>query len=174
MKGVRLRLEGWEGQCDSCRQWWPLEEDHWIPKDGMAKCRACHNEVRRLYVRNLRNANPDMRARHREQSMANQREKRRVGRDAYLEYKRRWWAANHVRLMAEAAERHAIKLELAGKKPGRKSPRVETPETRAYRREFRQRWEEKHGPITPPKPTDESRRTYNREWMRAYRRERAA
>jgi hypothetical protein len=107
-----------------------------------------------------------MRARHRAQSRENQALKRAVGRDAYLEYQRRWFAKNHVRLNAESAERHAIQRELAGRKMSRRSGREETPETLAYRAAFRQKWIEKHGPIRPPAM---DRKEYARLWMRRKR-----
>lgn len=170
VRGVRFTADGWDGQCDECRQWWPLEADSWVPRTGLRRCRACVRETSRRYVAALRDANPEMRARHRAQSRENQGLKRAIHRDAYLEYQRRWFAANHVRLNAEAAERHSIKTELAGF-PVRTSPREETPETLAYRAAFRTRWIAKHGPIVNGSVGDAAtrQREYKREWMRAKR-----
>lgn len=162
---------GWEGQCDKCRQWWTLDEESWKPKQGMRTCAACIREDRAAYLRRLRNDNPEMRARHREASRANQEAKRSADPQAYLEYQRRWFAKNHVRLNAERAEYYAIQLELLGKKPQR-SLREETPETLAYRAAFRRRWMADH-PNAEPTISLEKRRAYNREWMRR-RREKAA
>jgi hypothetical protein len=175
VRGVRFREEGWEGQCDQCRQWWPLDTEAWRPKHGLRVCYACNRESRRQYVAALRASNPEMRARHREASRENQQLKRAVDRDRYLEYQRRWWAKNHVRLSAEAAERHAIQQELSGHTVRRRSPREETPETLAYRRAFRAKWIALHGPIVRPVPSFQERmarqRERKREWMRAKRAE---
>lgn len=172
MRGVRLATEGWEGQCDKCRQWWPLDVENWIPRFGMRRCRACHNEERKVYLRELRANNPEMRAIHRERSRENQRMKRRVwGRDAFLEYQRRWYADNYERLNAERAERHLILAELEGRKI-RRTSREETPQTLEWRRQYRERWEKEHGPVRPPQRAGMSvdeRRAYNREWMRRKR-----
>lgn len=178
MRGVRFREEGWEGQCDECRQWWPLDTDAWRPQHGLRRCYACNREERRRYIAALREAKPEMRARHRAASRENQALKRSVDRQSYLEYQRRWWARHHVRLSAEAAERHAIQQELAGHTVRRRSSREETPETLQYRRAFREKWIAKHGPIGPPvisfEEREERRRARKREWMRAKRAERAA
>jgi hypothetical protein len=172
MRGVRLTTEGWEGQCDKCRQWWPLDREFWHPRSGMRRCLACIREERRVYLRDLRRDNPEMRALHRERSRENQAVKRKLSRESYLEYQRRWYATNHVRLNAEAAERHAIHNELAGV-TARRSPRDETPETLAYRAAFRKRWIAEHGPVIvgDPEPVDlvERRRARKREWQRRYR-----
>lgn len=177
MTGCRWREDtGFEGQCDKCRQWWPLDKDYWYLNYGMRRCRACHREERTAYVRELRAANPEMRAEHRARSRANQAEKRRVSRDEYLEYQRRWWAANHARLMAEAAERHAIKMELEGRRPTRASCRIETDETRAFRAAYRVRWIANHGPLVSPVPAliQDRQRVYNRAWMREHRARKSA
>jgi hypothetical protein len=172
MRGVRMTEIGWEGQCDKCRQWWPLDTESWKPKTGMRKCYACIKEERRTYLAVLRRDNPEMRERHRVANRANQAEKRRVGRDSYLEYQRRWYAAHHVKLNAERAERYAIEAEFEGRKI-RRTPRDETPETLAIRAEYRRKWIEEHGPVVKGVPTLaerlERRRERKREWMRRKR-----
>jgi hypothetical protein len=86
--------------------------------------------------------------------------------------------------MAEAAERHAIQSEMAAKKP-RRSSRIETKETLAYRADFRRRWIERFGPVVgpaiviapemlDPEMKKAARRAYNRAWMRRNRAEKAA
>lgn len=43
----------WEGRCDSCSTagqttcWWELCDSLWVPRYGLAKCRACFNLARR-------------------------------------------------------------------------------------------------------------------------------
>ena len=49
---IRHRPEGLEAQCVNCREWVPLDLDHWKPGDGMARCKACiavyHREWQRV------------------------------------------------------------------------------------------------------------------------------
>lgn len=163
---------GWEGQCDNCRQWWPLDLDNWKPKAGLRQCVVCVREDRAAYLRRLRDENPELRARHRVASRANFVAKRAADPQRYLEAQRSWYVKNHVRLNAERAEMHLIKLEMAGKTPSRKPVRDETPETLAYRAAFRRKWIEQHGEIVVEhkRIADlERRRAYNREWMRRKR-----
>lgn len=47
MNGVRWRVEGFEGQCNACLEWLPLETEFWSPKFGLSKCRTCHQEIDR-------------------------------------------------------------------------------------------------------------------------------
>lgn len=48
MTGVRWRKdEGFEGQCEDCREWWPIDVDFFTPSHGMRICRACFLERRR-------------------------------------------------------------------------------------------------------------------------------
>lgn len=46
MTGVRLRPEGFEGKCDACHEWWPLERAFWQPNSGLRRCAACVIERR--------------------------------------------------------------------------------------------------------------------------------
>lgn len=173
MRGVRWREEGWEGQCDECRQWWPLDLEAWRPIHGLRRCYACNREERRVYLARIRDANPEMRARHRQASIENQTAKRRLSPEMYLEYQRRWYADNHVRLNAERAEKYLIESEINGGQR-RRSSRDETPETIAYRAAYRARWIAENGPPVPDKKprlveSVEDRRKRKREWMRAKR-----
>jgi hypothetical protein len=169
VRGVRHTEIGWEGQCDKCRQWWPLDLESWKPRTGMRRCYACLKEERRTYLATLRRDNPEMRERHREASRQNQAIKRRVGRDSYLEYQRRWYADHHVKLNAERAELHAIRCELAGHKI-RRTSRDETPETLAIRAAFRHRWMLENGSVSLTELARlERRRERKREWMRRKR-----
>jgi hypothetical protein len=48
MTGVRWREDtGFEGKCDDCREYWPLDVEFWSLKHGLVRCHACHLEVRR-------------------------------------------------------------------------------------------------------------------------------
>jgi hypothetical protein len=173
MRGVRLTEIGWEGQCDKCRSWWPLDTENWKPRTGLRQCYACIKERSRAALAQLRRDNPEMRERHRAASRENQAEKRRVDRDSYLEYQRRWYAAHHVKLNAERAELHAIRAELEGREI-RRTSRDETPETLAIRTAFRRAWIAENGPLVtgPTLTSDEElarRRAYQTEWMRRKR-----
>ena len=45
MTGVRYGELGFEGCCDGCQEWWPLEHDFWpIKSRHVHVCRACWNE----------------------------------------------------------------------------------------------------------------------------------
>ena len=52
--GFRFRDGGWEGKCQRCREWLPLDAEFWPTFDGAAwgRCRPClreyHAEWRRL------------------------------------------------------------------------------------------------------------------------------
>lgn len=50
MTGVRWREEtGFEGKCDYCRSWWPIDKEFWYVKNGLRRCKACHAEYHRLH-----------------------------------------------------------------------------------------------------------------------------
>lgn len=63
-RGIRWREDtGWELRCDSCvakhsgtEVYWPLEPvgEFWNPRDGLARCRACHLAADRLAHRKAR------------------------------------------------------------------------------------------------------------------------
>lgn len=47
MTGVRWRDDtGFEGQCEVCREYWPLDQEFWQLPKGFRRCRACHLEAR--------------------------------------------------------------------------------------------------------------------------------
>jgi hypothetical protein len=55
MKGCRFRADvGYEGKCNSCVEWWPLTDEFWYPRQGMARCRACVNVSQRRAARRSR------------------------------------------------------------------------------------------------------------------------
>ena len=37
----RWRDDVWELRCRSCGDWWPLTEDFYSPRHGVARCKAC-------------------------------------------------------------------------------------------------------------------------------------
>jgi hypothetical protein len=55
MNGCRYRPDtGYEGKCNSCVDWWPLTDEFWYPRQGMARCRACINETQARGARRSR------------------------------------------------------------------------------------------------------------------------
>lgn len=93
MIGVRYVEDRWEGRCEECTDWWPLELDFWWPRHGLRKCRACirerHNESSRAYYgRNPVAASPETRKRWRD-----------------------WYAANKDRERAKQRATHARKMQ---------------------------------------------------------------
>lgn len=89
MKGVRWREEGWEGLCEACLDWWPLELDFWAPRYGTRKCKACHRDANRLVNRDYRRRQPPVKqdvadlARRRAYYAANIEARRLRQREAY-------------------------------------------------------------------------------------------
>ena len=52
MTGVRMGESGYEGRCDGCLEYWPLEPEFWpVKTHGMRLCRACDNEKRRILAK---------------------------------------------------------------------------------------------------------------------------
>jgi hypothetical protein len=50
MIGVRFREDiGFEGKCDYCSQWWPLDVEFWRPKAGLRRCHACWRIYHRMH-----------------------------------------------------------------------------------------------------------------------------
>lgn len=55
MIGVRWRPDTlFEGRCEECRGWWPLDDEFWIVTKGFRRCRACQNEAKAAWDRNRR------------------------------------------------------------------------------------------------------------------------
>jgi len=93
MTGVRFREGGFEGRCEYCRSWWPLEVAYWMPRGGLRRCKACYAEYHRLKERG-RSATEA----NRELKLANGRIAYRLNRVERLAYNRRWKAANRERV----------------------------------------------------------------------------
>lgn len=108
MIGVRLGESGFEGRCDGCLEYWPIEPEFWpVPTHGTRLCRACDNEKRRIIARGRRAAqveyNRQWRELNREQYNAKVRQRRlerrladldtpeaTAKRERHTEYMRRW------------------------------------------------------------------------------------
>ena len=93
MQGVRYRPEGFEGQCEYCRDWWPLERSFWRPESGLRRCKSCWAEYHRLHEAG-RTQDEIVRA------MKNQRNREAYwsNREQRLAYNRAWKAANRERV----------------------------------------------------------------------------
>ena len=82
MTGVRLRPEGYEGKCNACAEWWPLTEEFWYARQGMARCRACINEAQTRGARRERASVIELQA---------------IRRAERLRYRREWMRAYRAR-----------------------------------------------------------------------------
>lgn len=103
MTGVRWhRTDGWEGRCDVCAEWLPLDPEFWPVKGrGLRWCRACENERRRIIQASRRAADPAHdRAMNRAHYALNRtaklakaaarRRERRLTEPGYIERERAW------------------------------------------------------------------------------------
>lgn len=118
MTGVRWREDtGFEGKCDYCREWWPLDPDAWYPKSGMRRCRACWAEYKRQKEAGRRadeivHAMVKARSReryhmHRERRLAANRQWKAAHREHVRDYQRRWREANHEKVNEYARRYYA-------------------------------------------------------------------
>ena len=49
---VRYRADvGFEARCTYCKDWWPLDLDHWYPKHGLRRCKGCWAEYKKFRQR---------------------------------------------------------------------------------------------------------------------------
>lgn len=90
-----MRPEGFEGQCEYCRDWWPLTVEFWYPKHGLRRCKACWAAYHRQHeAGRMRN---DI-----IHSLKTQRDRERyyANRAQRLAANRAWKAANRDRIAA--------------------------------------------------------------------------
>jgi len=86
--GVRWRSDtGWEGRCNECCDWWPLDHEFWYPRQGLARCRACQNLAQRRSERRIRAEEQDViraadRRRYRREWESERRKRERLARVA--------------------------------------------------------------------------------------------
>lgn len=98
MRGVRVREDGFEGQCGYCLEYLPLAPEFWpMSGHGLRRCKACLREYKRLkqlgYVGSKRAVyNAGVRAR-----MAFMAPEERARRNAA---NREWKARNRERIAA--------------------------------------------------------------------------
>jgi hypothetical protein len=74
VKGVRWSADigpdgAFEGKCEACLEWWPLDLDNWYPRRSLTHCRVCELTKTRLRLAKWREA-PEVRARINESSRA--------------------------------------------------------------------------------------------------------
>lgn len=108
MTGVRWRAEvGFEGRCEYCRQYWPLDLTNWMPRGGLRRCIGCFREYKRL-----KEQGRSTQEAVRELKRANGRIAYRLNREERLAYNRRWKAANRERI-AEYNRRYRTERKAA-------------------------------------------------------------
>lgn len=83
MTGVRYGELGFEGRCDGCSLYWPLDAEFWPRGRGLRHCRACEQELMNLRAR--------------------------VRRDAHVAYNRAWRAANRDSYNAKVRDRQRLR-----------------------------------------------------------------
>ena len=113
MTGVRYREDGFQGQCETCRDWWPLELDYWLPRWGLRRCRACV-KAHRADHQNARYRNePAYREARREAARLTAWKDRVNKPDVISERKRAYYEANRERILAVSRERYAARRRAA-------------------------------------------------------------
>lgn len=51
---IRYREPIFEAKCVNCREWLPIDLEHWTPSAGMARCKACIAVYHREWQREKR------------------------------------------------------------------------------------------------------------------------
>ena len=126
MTGARFRDGVWEGKCDACLEWMPLDTGHWYPRHGVRRCIFCLNTAQAERQKARRGADPA----YREGCNEAQRAKRHANRDAFLEYQRRWYRANRDAILTKKRAEYAEKVKNLG----------ELDALRAKNREWMRQW----------------------------------
>lgn len=99
LRPPRYREGTFEFMCRTCGDWWELSEEFWIVNHGLARCKPCWAEYRRLWERRHR-LDPDVVLFKR----AADRAKYHVNREQKKEACRRWREANRERTRAYSRE----------------------------------------------------------------------
>jgi hypothetical protein len=111
--GVRWRPEGFEGRCEYCRDWFPIEPEFWdMARRSFRKCRACVREDERI-SQALKRLDPARIEADRQKSREYRATLRRYG--LAHEYGHRWYMNNREKLCAERRERYRQQRLAAGK-----------------------------------------------------------
>ena len=107
MTGVRWRPDtGFEGKCDRCLEWWPLNDRTcWSPSNGMKRCRACLSEAQAIRNR-VRRADPAEREADR---LAVQAARAAMSADGRRAYYRENYRRNRERVNELARARYATR-----------------------------------------------------------------
>ena len=101
---VRWRDGGFEVQCPLCAEFLPLSEEFWYPRSGVARCRACWSEYRRLHQRG-RMADEGMRRVTRFKNRLHYQ----ANRDHYKARNAAWKARNQDRIRAYNTAVYAVR-----------------------------------------------------------------
>lgn len=98
---VRWR-DGYEMRCSTCLEWWPLDGESWIPKQGMARCLACWRAYKAAKQRGYTAEDATKAARN-----DAQRARYHANRRHYNEQSRAWRARNREKVAAYNAKYRA-------------------------------------------------------------------
>ena len=103
MTGVRWRPDtGFEGKCDRCLEWWPLDRTCWFPDHGMKRCRACLSEIQ-SQKNKLRRLDPEKR----KADVEAMRAFRRANAEHVQEQRKAYYRAHRERINELARLRYA-------------------------------------------------------------------
>ena len=109
MTGVRYRTDtGFEGKCDRCLEWWPLNDvTCWSPSNGLKRCRACIAE-RQAERNRIRRQDPAQREADR---LAMQAKRHATLGDYRRAYYRDHYRLNRERINELARARYAARKQ---------------------------------------------------------------
>lgn len=108
--GFRFRDGGWEGKCQTCREWLPLDNEFWPTYDGAAwgRCRPCLREYKSRFARERKaRRTPEQADDERAALRLVMAVKRPLTREARREAGRRHYAAHREEVRARARARFA-------------------------------------------------------------------
>jgi len=105
---VRWTPDGYEMRCSLCREWWPLDADHWQPRHGMRRCLSCQRAYKAAKMAGYRED-----AAVREARLERSRLAYRIDAPRQRARLRAWRAANREKVAEynrRYRERHAERL----------------------------------------------------------------
>lgn len=123
MKDVRWREEsGFEGKCEYCREWWPVDTEFWYPGKSVRMCRGCLQVYQRLKMAERRK---DPAKRETDRAAVYDMRKALTQAGIMGEYRRAWYLSNRDKILRDRRERYARERAAAGKPY---TPRVDGPD----------------------------------------------
>ncbi len=113
MTGVRFREDTFQGQCETCHEWWPISTEFWLPRWGVRRCRACVMAHRRDH-QNARYWNEPAYRETRLEAARLTAWKDRVNKPTVIsDRKHAYYLANRQRILAQSRERYASRKRVA-------------------------------------------------------------